>query len=396
MAAPLIKGGSIAPDDGSNRAYYGEPVNMRDILFDHKVRLQISRSNWPGNSPTIPSRRKSRGIPGISFSRSHRRTWCINPGGNDGSSAFIRLEGPAAAGRGVGHKKSETPHDERINMKTLRKGFVVLLLGGTCLGTGNALANLEVSASVQIHAAADFEAPLGTHGAWVTVRLVWPMLASGARRGGLAAVLRGHWVWTDCGWYWSRTNRGRACYHYGTWVDDPAVGWVWVPGVEWAPAWVEWRVGGGFIGWAPLAPRGVVLVPGMFGFVEIGHFHERIRPTTLVINNTTIINRTTRINEVSRETRTIDGRSQQVVVNHGPKVEEIQKARPAGERGSHPRSHAAHPAPKELSAPDRSRETGNRDGHAPADMANPRREPGRPPLQKGSCDRMPRSKLRPA
>jgi hypothetical protein len=34
-------------------------------------------------------------------------------------------------------------------------------------------------------------------------------------------------------------------------------GWVWVPGDEWAPAWVEWRVGGGLVGWVPLGPQGV-------------------------------------------------------------------------------------------------------------------------------------------
>ncbi len=33
----VIKGGAIAPDDGANRAYYGEPLTMRDILFDHKT-----------------------------------------------------------------------------------------------------------------------------------------------------------------------------------------------------------------------------------------------------------------------------------------------------------------------------------------------------------------------
>lgn len=33
-----IKGGGIVPDDGANRAYYGEFPSMRDILFDKKVK----------------------------------------------------------------------------------------------------------------------------------------------------------------------------------------------------------------------------------------------------------------------------------------------------------------------------------------------------------------------
>jgi hypothetical protein len=32
-------------------------------------------------------------------------------------------------------------------------------------------------------------------------------------------------------------------------------GWVWVPGAEWGPAWVDWRYGGGHAGWAPMPPE---------------------------------------------------------------------------------------------------------------------------------------------
>src|SRR5262249_23599259 len=45
-----------------------------------------------------------------------------------------------------------------------------------------------------------------------------------------------------------------AVFHYGRWIFDASHGWVWVPGKEWAPAWVSWRDGSGYIGWAPLPP----------------------------------------------------------------------------------------------------------------------------------------------
>src|SRR6266850_148074 len=65
----------------------------------------------------------------------------------------------------------------------------------------------------------------------------------------------GHWVWTDAGWSWeSEEAWGYATYHYGRWFEDRKHGWVWMPGTTWAPAWVAWRSGGGYIGWAPLGP----------------------------------------------------------------------------------------------------------------------------------------------
>jgi hypothetical protein len=65
----------------------------------------------------------------------------------------------------------------------------------------------------------------------------------------------GYWVYTDYGWAWETAEPfGWATYHYGRWVYDPYYGWVWVPGTEWAPAWVAWRADDDWIGWAPLPP----------------------------------------------------------------------------------------------------------------------------------------------
>ena len=66
----------------------------------------------------------------------------------------------------------------------------------------------------------------------------------------------GHWVLTEYGNTWvSDYDWGWAPFHYGRWLYDPSYGgWLWIPDSEWAPAWVSWRSGGGYYGWAPLGP----------------------------------------------------------------------------------------------------------------------------------------------
>jgi hypothetical protein len=67
----------------------------------------------------------------------------------------------------------------------------------------------------------------------------------------------GHWVYTDeYGWYWdSYEPFAWAVYHYGRWGYDWDFGWFWVPGDTWAPAWVQWRYGDNYVGWAPIGPH---------------------------------------------------------------------------------------------------------------------------------------------
>jgi len=68
----------------------------------------------------------------------------------------------------------------------------------------------------------------------------------------------GHWVLSEFGWTWvSDWSWGWAPFHYGRWVMASGFGWCWVPGTMWGPAWVTWRSGGGWVGWAALPPRGV-------------------------------------------------------------------------------------------------------------------------------------------
>ena len=65
-----------------------------------------------------------------------------------------------------------------------------------------------------------------------------------------------HWVYDrSYGWtYDDATAWGKIVHHYGRWAHDDQAGWVWIPGTEWAPAWVIWRSGGDWTGWAPTPP----------------------------------------------------------------------------------------------------------------------------------------------
>ncbi len=68
----------------------------------------------------------------------------------------------------------------------------------------------------------------------------------------------GRWVWTRHGWYWMSSEPfGWAVFHYGRWSMHPRYGWVWYPDRVWGPAWVEWRYGDAYVGWAPLPPLAV-------------------------------------------------------------------------------------------------------------------------------------------
>ncbi len=66
----------------------------------------------------------------------------------------------------------------------------------------------------------------------------------------------GNWVYTSYGWTWvSDYTWGWATFHYGRWDFDNYLGWLWVPGTEWAPAWVSWGSYDNYWGWAPMGPN---------------------------------------------------------------------------------------------------------------------------------------------
>src|SRR6266480_2412288 len=139
----------------------------------------------------------------------------------------------------------------------------------------------------------------------------------------------GYWAYTDEGWTWvSYEDFGWATYHYGRWVRLADYGWVWRPGYEWAPAWVSWRFGGGYAGWAPLPPETEVVYesrpltgqldvefdigPGYYNFVDVRYIGEPVLRSRIVeVNqNVTYINQTVNVTNITYKNKT--------VYNYGP------------------------------------------------------------------------------
>jgi hypothetical protein len=97
-----------------------------------------------------------------------------------------------------------------------------------------------------------FTNQLSPYGQWVASRFgraFRPDVPQGWR-----PYVNGRWgedrLWiSDDPWGW-------ATDHYGRWGFDAQIGWVWVPGTEWAPSWVAWREdpGQSVTGWAPVPP----------------------------------------------------------------------------------------------------------------------------------------------
>jgi hypothetical protein len=156
-------------------------------------------------------------------------------------------------------------------MKIARHVLFALLLLGVCAGAASA--QLSVGAGVQVgprgHASVDlgfFYDSLASYGNWIerpSYGWVWtPREVSASWR----PYQAGHWVWSDEGWTWlSDEPYGWATYHYGRWYQDPEIGWAWVPGNDWAPAWVSWQEGNDYVGWAPLPPGANVNVSNTGG-----------------------------------------------------------------------------------------------------------------------------------
>ena len=141
-----------------------------------------------------------------------------------------------------------------------------------CGAASSRAASLDVSVS--------FYGSLAPYGEWIEHSRFGTVWAPRHVDATWRPYTRGRWLYSDYGWTWaSDEDWGWATDHYGRWYLDRAEGWIWVPGDEWAPAWVGWRSGEGYVGWAPLPPEidafGAVdydVDPFTFCFVEERHF----------------------------------------------------------------------------------------------------------------------------
>ncbi|MFT3704422.1 MAG: hypothetical protein QM802_18785 [Agriterribacter sp.] len=143
----------------------------------------------------------------------------------------------------------------------------------------------------------------------------------------------GRWVYTHYGWTWvSYYQWGWAPFHYGRWIYDDWRGWLWLPGYDWAPAWVAWGSYGGNYGWAPLGPD--INININFGwrppsqnwwtFVPRNRFGSNNWNNYAIRNNTTIVNNNiTIINNVYQD-RAGAGRPNATWLR-GPEVGQVER-----------------------------------------------------------------------
>lgn len=205
-----------------------------------------------------------------------------------------------------------------------------------------------------------FRQELSPHGRWILVddgQWYWQPTIVITQRTWRPYWDGGQWVNTDHGWYWSSDYPwGWATFHYGRWQLHPHHGWIWYPGRTWGPAWVVWRGGGDYCGWAPLPPHADFdFVSGSFSFngrhvdasfdfgLDFNHFSFSFvkelgdRPRShfrqpeearRVYNQTTIINNYTVNRTVVNNNVNIGGESRGRIVNRG-----IDPARVSAARG---------------------------------------------------------------
>lgn len=141
----------------------------------------------------------------------------------------------------------------------------------------------------------------------------------------------GQWIYTDQGWYFrANTPEEEVTCHYGRWTQDPNLGYVWLPGKVWSPAWVEWRENEDYIAWAPVPPgvyiqndaiTQITLIENRYTIVEKKQFIEpsvyKYRYQYVENKNKIMIKEMTKTDGVIVKNKT--------VINKGPEVSVIEK-----------------------------------------------------------------------
>ncbi|NVN94086.1 MAG: hypothetical protein HXX18_02260 [Bacteroidetes bacterium] len=161
----------------------------------------------------------------------------------------------------------------------------------------------QVSVDFQV-----FYDELSPYGSWIENPAYGYVWIPDVEAGFTPYATNGYWVFTEDGWTWvSDYPWGWAPFHYGRWYTDPMYGPMWIPDNVWGPGWVSWRQSEDYYGWAPMGPG--ISISMSYGngynehfndytFVRGSYFGRRDMHNYYVstTNNVTIINNTTVIN----------------------------------------------------------------------------------------------------
>lgn len=188
---------------------------------------------------------------------------------------------------------------KRIKTSTLFIAFIAIVLGVFTHKGVTAQGNVSVSLDL-------FYNELSPHGYWETDANYGDMWYPNVDDSFQPYGSDGYWAMTEYGNTWvSNYDWGWAPFHYGRWVHTPHRGWGWIPGYEWGPAWVDWRSGGGYYGWAPMGPNvsiSVGLPLNLWIFLPSRRIYDRYhnrywdRGHRNIYNRTTIIHNTYVVN----------------------------------------------------------------------------------------------------
>jgi hypothetical protein len=200
--------------------------------------------------------------------------------------------------------------------------LAVATLACVAIGVGALYASVTIAALAPAHAqiSAEFESALEPYGSWQLHPRFGEVWVPYDLPPGWRPYTYGRWVYTEeWGWYWvsdeEEADWGWVTFHYGRWAHDRRLGWFWVPGDEWGPAWVDWRRGDDYVGWAPLPPDEVIYEydndPTYWIFLPPRYLAEpRVRiyflppqRTVVVFRRTVIVNRTVRLEHRDRRGR---------------------------------------------------------------------------------------------
>lgn len=159
-----------------------------------------------------------------------------------------------------------------------RSLWLALLLGGIGLSACASAPKAMTPPPASPPGGSVFHEVLSAHGTWENIQgvgTVWRPSPTIVGRAFVPYVSHGRWVWSQERWvFLSDFSWGWATFHYGRWFHTTSYGWQWVPDSRWAPAWVDWRYGGGYISWSPTPPARFSGKPRAH-MVEARHFTSR-------------------------------------------------------------------------------------------------------------------------